>query len=550
MPSFLTGDFNSPSHLDWTPAVVGGPAARSRSPSTGRSATRSPTRASATRTARCIPIRSPCRASPGRRAGRRATRTRSTTASTGCSRAGRADARRQRRSSARPAGPTSASAFDPWPTDHRGVVSTFVVSAGGRRPFRRARAARRVFVGDDARRSSSTARAPDGQRVAIVPAGGPASAVAEQAVGPPARGRDGDVRDAGLGARRLRRRPRSRPDARRLAQPVLAVPPGEPTKVWTSKRTYTNGEPIDVSWSNAPGMRWDWLAVYRVGPASKTPYATPGCNAGYCGNNGLPALRVHEDRDRGDDATFSARRRRARRLAAAAGAVRGALAPRRRLQLGGQVAALPHRPALSDDRRGHRRRKHSADERSRRGLRGQATPLAVAGVAFVMVVLAVARLDAVYHKVPGVFRSWQLDAAPARGALRAAGVRRDFGDKTPAEEQQEKRRRAGRPRTSPSCARSSTGCRTTFRCGAGRRAPAPSSRWRRRGRRRRAGGPGARGLFPRKTDCADVRGRRALRRGGHRDPAGAPGSRGRSSRTRQSTRSRRRSGWRGCSGGR
>ena len=49
---------------------------------------------------------------------------------------------------------------------------------------------------------------------------------------------------------------------------------------------YTKGEPIQVSWSNAPGMRWDWLAIYRVQPGSETPYSTPGCNAGYCGNDG------------------------------------------------------------------------------------------------------------------------------------------------------------------------------------------------------------------------------------------------------------------------
>jgi hypothetical protein len=54
--------------------------------------------------------------------------------------------------------------------------------------------------------------------------------------------------------------------------------------VWTSKRVYERGEPIGVSWSNAPGMRWDWVAVFRVRPGKKTPHATPGCNAGYCGN--------------------------------------------------------------------------------------------------------------------------------------------------------------------------------------------------------------------------------------------------------------------------
>ena len=74
--------------------------------------------------------------------------------------------------------------------------------------------------------------------------------------------------------------------------------------------------------------------------------------------------------------------------------------------------------------------------RSGRGLRGHATPLVVAGVAVLMVVLAVARLDPVYDKVPGVFRSWQLMPLPLEVRYELAGVRRDFGDKTPAEEHQ------------------------------------------------------------------------------------------------------------------
>jgi hypothetical protein len=60
--------------------------------------------------------------------------------------------------------------------------------------------------------------------------------------------------------------------------------PGERTKVQTGRHAYKPGEPIDVSWTNAPGNRWDWLAVFRVRPGSKTHYSTPGCRAGYCGN--------------------------------------------------------------------------------------------------------------------------------------------------------------------------------------------------------------------------------------------------------------------------
>ena len=69
VPTFLVGDFNSPSHLDWTPAA----AARPRevpAALAGLGRARAG-RASATRTARRTPTRWRARASPGRRARRR-----------------------------------------------------------------------------------------------------------------------------------------------------------------------------------------------------------------------------------------------------------------------------------------------------------------------------------------------------------------------------------------------------------------------------------------------------------------------------------------------
>ncbi len=30
----------------------------------------------------------------------------------------------------------------------------------------------------------------------------------------------------------------------------------------TGKRSYARGEPIDVSWSDGPANRWDWIGVY------------------------------------------------------------------------------------------------------------------------------------------------------------------------------------------------------------------------------------------------------------------------------------------------
>ena len=59
------------------------------------------------------------------------------------------------------------------------------------------------------------------------------------------------------------------------ALPDVAGPawPGSPSgfgdhpdvEIRTSRASYGVGEPIEVSWANGPGYRWDWIAVFRVG---------------------------------------------------------------------------------------------------------------------------------------------------------------------------------------------------------------------------------------------------------------------------------------------
>ena len=73
--------------------------------------------------------------------------------------------------------------------------------------------------------------------------------------------------------------------------PFWLYDPGTPTTVWTSKRTYVVGEPIEVSWSAAPGFRWDWLGVYSPGNTGTSPHSA-GCHAG-CASNGRYLLYVY-----------------------------------------------------------------------------------------------------------------------------------------------------------------------------------------------------------------------------------------------------------------
>ena len=188
-------------------------------------------------------------------------------------------------------GPDVAYSVTPWPTDHRGVVSTFRVTPAVPAPFA-AVDARRVVVGEPLGVRYHAAGG-TGQRLAIVPAGqGPSAAVASRPVGPPA-AVDGRVTfatatltpgayDALLVAASGTVRSRSS---------FWLYPPGTPTRVATSKSVYLVGEPIDVTWSNAPGMRWDWLSVYVPGSSDGSKVAE-GCNAG-CSSNSRYLMYVY-----------------------------------------------------------------------------------------------------------------------------------------------------------------------------------------------------------------------------------------------------------------
>lgn len=200
-------------------------------------------------------------------------------------------------------GPDVGIGFDPWPTDHRGVVSTFRVTPAVPQPFV-APSARRVFVGENLDVQYRT-KSGTGQVVAFVPAGlGPSATVRSAPVGPPAT-RDGTV---GIGTTGL---PPGAYDAILVdgASVVSRAPfwlyaAGTPTTVWMSKGSYLVGEPIVVNWRAAPGFRWDWLGAYSPGNTAVSPHSA-GCNAG-CSNNGGYLLYVYTKTAIEGTATFDA----------------------------------------------------------------------------------------------------------------------------------------------------------------------------------------------------------------------------------------------------
>jgi exonuclease III len=281
IPGFLTGDFNSPSHLDWTPEVA---AVRAEVPfafdwPVSRALAEAGFRDSY-RQVHPDPV-----ARPGftwTSGGPEAVENEVHDRIDWVLAAGRAQAVRSQ-IVGEVGGPDVDIGLDPYPTDHRGVVSTFRTKPG-KPPVFVAVERRRLSLGQ---RLSVVFHAPGrkDEQVAIVPAGGTAAeAVAPRSTGPHSP-TDGTLLLSTKGLRRgayeavlVDKR-----DEILSRSPFWLYPRGEPTRVFTSRQVYRQGAPIRVSWSNAPGMRWDWVAVYRFGEGGSGPEGTT-CNATLCGN--------------------------------------------------------------------------------------------------------------------------------------------------------------------------------------------------------------------------------------------------------------------------
>jgi endonuclease/exonuclease/phosphatase family protein len=274
IPSFLLGDFNAPSHLDWTSETVGSrpqirfPLAWPVSVRMQRAGFRD-----SYREAHPDPLRDPGITWPSR----------------GPRPQGSYDpgpnAPQDRIDFVYAAGPATTLgstvvgergapdvgvSVDPWPTDHRGVLSTFRVRPAVP-PTLVAVGTRLVTTGDELQVTFHAPGDP-GERVVIVPAGGdPPSAIAGMPTGSgaPTDGRlvfatDGFVAGAyeavlvGASGAALAR------------VPFWARDPGAAPEVETSEPSYGIGDPIAVAWHGAPGNRFDWIGIYKRGADPNT----------------------------------------------------------------------------------------------------------------------------------------------------------------------------------------------------------------------------------------------------------------------------------------
>ena len=170
-------------------------------------------------------------------------------------------------------GPEVSVAVSPWPSDHRAVVSNFEITP----------ATPPVFVAVDRRLLNSGAplevafHAPGvpGEAVAITrsAAGPSAPPVAEQPTGAGAP-TDGTLTFAtnrlAAGQYRACLLDATGKVLSRSAFWVKAA--GTRPRVFTAKRVYRVGQPIVVQWRATPGERWDWVAVYDRGADPNVAY--------------------------------------------------------------------------------------------------------------------------------------------------------------------------------------------------------------------------------------------------------------------------------------
>jgi hypothetical protein len=164
-------------------------------------------------------------------------------------------------------GPGVSIGVSPWTSDHRAVVSTFLVTPRAL-PALVAVDARLLTFGDMV---TVTYEAPgsSGNAVAIViPGGDPGSAVLRQDA-PGARGRlmfdtsalDPTSYDTVLTGR----------DGTEIARvSILLRARDARIRLTTDRQDYAVGEPIKIMWADGPANRWDWVAIYRASAADRT----------------------------------------------------------------------------------------------------------------------------------------------------------------------------------------------------------------------------------------------------------------------------------------
>ena len=229
-------------------------------------------------------------------------------------------------------------AVDPFPSDHRGVVSTFSVEPADM-PVLVAVAQRRLAVGDDVH---VTFHAPDGNgRLTVVPAGATPNGIDDA---DPTGASDGEVTltTAGLEEGAYEAALVGGDGEILSRSPFWLYPPGAKTQVAATEGSFPVGEPIERHVGERTGQS---LGLARPLQGHR--------QAGAHGREHprrlrrLPAVRVHAHRGRGSRLVLQVLANRVGEVAAAPRPLRGARDARRRLPHRGPLAAVRRPVALA-----------------------------------------------------------------------------------------------------------------------------------------------------------------------------------------------------------
>ncbi len=164
-----------------------------------------------------------------------------------------------------PGAPGIHAAFAPWPSDHRLVVSTFDVQPGAP-PTLVTVNSRAITINRPVTIRFHRATGQAGRLVIVRGSfAAPRAAIVVEPI--PRRVSDGihrfptrGLRPGGYAALLVDGA------GRVLARyPFWLLEPGVPPTIVTSKLVYRVGEPIVARIENAPGERWDWIAIYKRG---------------------------------------------------------------------------------------------------------------------------------------------------------------------------------------------------------------------------------------------------------------------------------------------
>jgi endonuclease/exonuclease/phosphatase family metal-dependent hydrolase len=156
----------------------------------------------------------------------------------------------------------------PWPTDHRATVTTFHVQPAVP-PTIVSVASRLISVGEPAQvtfhapaaegEHVNVTRNGDTEAVADVPTGG----AADESLSIPTDGWDPGAYDVTL----------IDASGTELARaPLWVRAPGQAPQLSMSRSVYRQGQPLRVRWTFAPGERWDWFGVYKRGANPNVAY--------------------------------------------------------------------------------------------------------------------------------------------------------------------------------------------------------------------------------------------------------------------------------------